>query len=518
MDRGEAAGADLAEAACFMGLAPSCADAVVFLEKRDPERAFRIQSHGCSELRDTFGCVNLGVLLADGTGTSPDPARALKLYRSACDHRDGRGCRYLGNSLRDERFGATKPDEAVAAYAAGCKAGDARSCELVPVAARESGRPLPIDDESAWLRASCTEANPTGCTAWGIFLMNLERPYLAAFASGCKWRAAPSCAELSAAALRADREVEALERAREACGYDGAWCFWYGAALSRKRDFVAAAQTWEAACGQGEARSCRALGIAYLQGQGRDLDVARAQSLLQKACDLKDGRSCESVGVLFLQGKLVPRDLTAARASFEDACKKGACRALAACEADGVLGKPNKARARQLYEQQCTNSPTTGCVEAGVMAREGQGGPRDLGRAASLFSRGCNAKDDWSCNMLAYLTIAGEGVQKNIPRAFELWESASKTLPEAHDSIGEAHEKGLGGIPKNLPLAYELYLQACNAGVRESCANAARVAKAVRKPAPKAPPPPASDQGPRPTQAQRGGLALPDLTGIINSF
>lgn len=516
-ERKDPAAVRVLEGACALGDGKSCANAGFDLQATDPERAIRVTEYGCTKLSFPLACTNFAVMLEKGTGTVPDPDRALKIYLEYCSKHDARACRYAGNWYTDKAFGPVQPALAASAYLDACKLGDAVGCELAPAWAREGGKPLLPGDEEALLRASCTRDNPQGCASWGTFLESLGRPALSAFKDGCAMKSAESCRKLYWAERRADDAQAAFAAAKRACELDAAACWEYGLAQYERREAAAAAKTWEAVCAQDVAAGCRSLGIAYLRGEGRPLDGEQALAQFDRGCQLGDGRTCASAAAELVLGQVVKPDKVRARTYVERACELGSCNLLATFEHEGALGKKDFARARALFVRGCENAEARSCVGAAYMVAKGEGGEADPYRAASLASRGCDAHDALSCNLFAYALVEGKGVAKDPPRAMSLWEEACKTLPEACDSIGEANEKGLGGAPKSLPTAYERYMQACNRGVQVSCKNAQRVAKALRRPPPVLPKPavvPAST----PPAGKSAGLPVPDLRGLLQSF
>ena len=90
------------------------------------EAAAEFLERGCT-LGAVKACGVLGNLAVDGRGVAKDPARALELWRRACDGGDGASCQSLGRRLEDDGEMA----KALALYELGCERGEPRSCRTI---------------------------------------------------------------------------------------------------------------------------------------------------------------------------------------------------------------------------------------------------------------------------------------------------------------------------------------------------------------------------------------------------
>jgi len=86
------------------------------------------------------------------------------------------------------------------------------------------------------------------------------------------------------------------------------------------------ANQYQKACDDGDLPACTSLGVAYAQGSGVPLDLARAVALFQKACDGGEPGGCNDLGVSYATGSGVPIDQTRSRALYLKACEGGEAR------------------------------------------------------------------------------------------------------------------------------------------------------------------------------------------------
>jgi len=117
--------------------------------------------------RDGHGdaCLGLAGMLMDGQGGRPDPRRAVKLFRAACDGGDLRGCASLGSALLEGR--GVKRDEAQAerALSRSCQGPQGYGCAAL--GSLYSSRNTPEDALRARsaLGKACDHGDPKACAA-----------------------------------------------------------------------------------------------------------------------------------------------------------------------------------------------------------------------------------------------------------------------------------------------------------------------------------------------------------------
>jgi TPR repeat protein len=124
------------ESACEAGQTKACLRLAAAYDSglgvsADDERSQALYDRAC-QLHNYEGCVSLGVQLEARSTTQPDgPARAMELYRSACDHDVRSGCLFLGYAYAEGRAGLNKDaTRAAALIQKACRLGDSEACKL----------------------------------------------------------------------------------------------------------------------------------------------------------------------------------------------------------------------------------------------------------------------------------------------------------------------------------------------------------------------------------------------------
>ncbi|MFN2546187.1 MAG: tetratricopeptide repeat protein [Myxococcales bacterium] len=114
-------------------------------------------------------------------------------------------------------------------------------------------------------------------------------------AIGCEAKQAASCIELARASSDPARAVDYFGRACNAG--DAASCAEAGDRwLAREtRDVAKAISALEAGCAGGSARACTRLARVYEEGDGTDVNPARATEMRDRACTAGDGASCRKL-------------------------------------------------------------------------------------------------------------------------------------------------------------------------------------------------------------------------------
>jgi TPR repeat protein len=205
-------------------------------------------------------------------------------------------------------------------------------------------------------------------------------------------------------------------------------CAYQADALFVARDVEGAFGVLDAACAKGNERSCIALGNRLLWGNPLPKDPARGIAALDRGCSFRGAEACRELAATYARGQYVPGDAPLAAAYYGKACDLGDAMG---CEAFG----------RALYR--------------------GAGVPADPARAAAVFERNC-AKQSWRCESANAI--------RNAPLLTTACEAGQMV-----DCAGLAaiHEQ-LDGVLTDLGKAQQLYLKACDGGIAESCADAAR--------------------------------------------
>ncbi len=275
--------------------------------------------------------------MTGGRGTS-DRARALGLYRRACEAGDGPSC-------RDAALLQRETPEAGALLQIGCDRGDAGSCRDLVIELR-SARREPERSQSLFRRA--------------------EELY----AKGCRGGRGQDCLDLG----RLYTQVAPADDAKA-------------------EDFARQGVTLlQAACERNEGGACLELGVAYQEGTGVAADLERHRVLMERACGLGELRGCAELATAYLESDAPGDDLKAA-ALFERACRGGVlqqtpCREAGFRYVDGDGVPVDKVKGVQLLQAACAEGDAASCWMASGMLREGDGVPADEARAAVLVPAG----------------------------------------------------------------------------------------------------------------------------------
>jgi hypothetical protein len=78
-----------------------------------------------------------------------------------------------------------------------------------------------------------------------------------------------------------------------------------------------------AACADGWANGCDALGAMYLKGEGVSRDAVQAANYLAKACDGRVATACSNVGFMYYSGDGLPRDSERGLSYLQRSCELG---------------------------------------------------------------------------------------------------------------------------------------------------------------------------------------------------
>jgi TPR repeat protein len=203
-------------------------------------------------------------------GFKRDGARAVALWKRACEQGSKDGCDSWGTGLRDGVGGPIDLEGAVAAYERACKLDDAAGCTNLG---------------AALLRGAGTKANPARAEALWRKVCAQEEIYR-------------SCRLLGAELVRGElikprEEEEGLAVLRRACNLGrGDDCL--EAALAM-RDYGSKAESLRylrTSCAWESTRGCRELGKVLSRDPAEDAQE-ESRAVLQKACERKDDESCK---------------------------------------------------------------------------------------------------------------------------------------------------------------------------------------------------------------------------------
>jgi hypothetical protein len=253
--------------ACEAGHAGACSSAgglFLAVAPRDVEKGKELMARGCDAEPRT--CFNLARLYE--TGEVPrDPARAVELYRTACEAGHAESCTSLGMRHLDGQGVPRSAPTAAESFRLACAGGDDLGCRnLGALAQREPGAVVDV------LGRACDAGAAKDCVSLGMLYVD------------------------GPAAIPPDP--------------------------------ARAARLYERACDAGASLGCLQLGILHLEGRGVERSRALAAALDQRACDGGDPLGCVLLGRLRERGwEGVPPDREAARVLYGRACEGGNARA-----------------------------------------------------------------------------------------------------------------------------------------------------------------------------------------------
>jgi TPR repeat protein len=173
----DASSLDDCTAKCDARVGAACNEAGVYYKTGkaatpiDEARAATFYQRAC-DLKNAWGCTNLGTLYKLGRGVTQDFARAAALHKQACDLKNGQGCADLG-LLYSEGRGVSKDEaRAVALYEQACNGGSAYGCRALGwhVAAGNAVAQDPVR-AAALFQQACDGGDATGCGALGDALV-----------------------------------------------------------------------------------------------------------------------------------------------------------------------------------------------------------------------------------------------------------------------------------------------------------------------------------------------------------
>jgi TPR repeat protein len=239
-----------------------------------------------------------------------DPARAVALFKQACDGDDAIGCSRLANAYAHGRGVAVDEARAVALYGRSialltpsCDKGDAQDCDaLGTLYVKGNGVPKDEARALALFTKACNGGSALGCANLAIMYANGEgvtgdqARALALYQHACDGGTALACSNLGLMYKRGENVP---------------------------KDEARALALFTKACAGDYALGCSNLGNAYATGEGATKDEQRALALYKQACDGDSAYGCAKLGELYEEGRGVPKDPARAVALYEQACDAG---------------------------------------------------------------------------------------------------------------------------------------------------------------------------------------------------
>ncbi len=268
---------------------------------RDLAKAVAAAEDGC-EAGEPALCVEAGRAILRGEGVKPDPERARQLFGDACDgwqeavgnrkssaHRPQRthaGCLDLALMLQNGSGVAQDPAGAAALFDKACGGGDASACQLLGDAryAGLAGAPDAKGAQSAFRRACVLELF-SSCTKLADLMRLHQDP-----AADALYRKACAKDETDACTVLA---LQKKCEGRDACLPVSDLCSDYLAGYDVLAEPQLARAPCEQACAGGVGEACDSLADMYQEGYGAPRDPSQAAAFRKRACDLGDRDACD---------------------------------------------------------------------------------------------------------------------------------------------------------------------------------------------------------------------------------
>jgi TPR repeat protein len=168
LDKGFKRATPLLEKSCSQSALDACAELAARVSLDDPTSGFALVEKTCAQ-GDGHGCAVLAGMVRGGVGTEANEARALELYRGACEAREPDACRTLADILRDgTRTTPRDLPRARIAYENGCSVDDAVSCgKLGAMFTFGEGGPADPKRAKLFLEKACKSSVESACSMLG---------------------------------------------------------------------------------------------------------------------------------------------------------------------------------------------------------------------------------------------------------------------------------------------------------------------------------------------------------------
>ena len=250
--------------------------------------------------------------------------------------------------------------------------------------------------------------------------------------SACKSGAPTECMRIANELYDAEDKVFptlAAKLYRTACEDDDAL------ACTRAGEFEKIAKKWskvreysQKGCDLGNGEGCLRLAFTEDNGDGTDVNKAKALALYKKACEKGVAIGCGNAASELLDGEVGEKDPVGAIELAEKGCKAKHARSCLALGFALHRSKKDPKRAVELFEQGCDAGTdaafANGCNTGGYILSNGIGVPRDNARAWPLFIKACDKGNAHGCANAAIHLRAGRGVPRDAARATELFAKA----------------------------------------------------------------------------------------------
>lgn len=375
-----AAARSFATQACNLGYADGCAFLGSLEDKSwDVARLDEFYGKLCDEGHRN-SCWALARSYYDGLRQEPVEGRARDLFLRACDLRHPRACFESGRWAMDH---GGSVDEAARLFGTACKLGDAAACSAQADLILDKKVTIPFKEARDAFDVACEQRQSiAACTTLAYALLSgTDIPRDAERARGLLLR---SCVDPSSDPVACERLASMYQ--------DG---------LGGDRDRTEASKFYRWACNAGIADSCLKRGVLLTSDVGVRRDDAEAVATFTMACDGGIALGCYEAGRILDAGTFVTQNLPDAARFYDRACQAkvpAACTALGVVQEKGIAGSPDMTAARAAYEAGIEGG--AGPEARRFLARllwNGMGGRAEKGRAKQLCREACQAGDSKAC-------------------------------------------------------------------------------------------------------------------------
>jgi TPR repeat protein len=434
--------------------------------EKSAEEAVKQYEVSC-KLDSPIGCNGLANMYAAGTGIAKDPAKALELYKKACEGNAKElfteSCTKWGKMVATGDGVAKDMKSALKAYLRACEYRREDSCRYVPGINAEAGGKR--EDIIKTLDDACQAGFEEACHAYAdVHTMS----------SG-----------------ESDRRI-AYETFEKSCGRKSELaCIRQADLLANGRgvtkNLEKAEQLYKTTCEAGFLYACTGLGSLYLASKKSD----QAITYYKRACEGGHSDACNGIGFMYYTSNGVRWDITQAVGYFVKSCELGSlggCGNVGEMYRYGIGVKLDHKKAFEHYEKSC--SPPTidsGCAGLGHYLLTGEGGMAiDLKRAELVLRTSCEAEysSPSACQELAQVIEQNKGSLADVARlrnkAFTRATELAAENPSYTWLLGEYYRDGMA-TPKDPVKATELFVKGCEGFDPMSCIAAGKALKATGK-------------------------------------
>jgi TPR repeat protein/tRNA A-37 threonylcarbamoyl transferase component Bud32 len=255
------------------------------------------------------------------------------------------------------------------------------------------------------------------------------------------------------------------------CQYgDQVGCVSLGWRLYAGGEYEQAAKHARSACESGVSSGCMLLATQHFYGRGAALDRAAARRLYERSHALGDPDGGSALADMLYRGIGGRPEPARAREIFEQVCEElpvhSACAGLGELEDRGVGGREARRRARERFEATCSIDLARGCD---LLAGQSSGAEAEAlyAKARELYELTASQAPR-SAFHLAVLVRDGKGGPPDPARAAEMLVRACEdNEPLACEAAGDGFVSGR--IPVDLRRSSAAYQGACTAGIERGC-------------------------------------------------